>query len=50
MRRHAATRAQLSRVGTNPVLPETTIRWQASSEACGFGRDVTYHLTVTSAT
>jgi hypothetical protein len=25
---------------------EHTIHWQASSEACGFGQDITYHLTV----
>ena len=30
-----------------PLAPGThTIRWQASSAACGFGQDITYHLTV----
>jgi hypothetical protein len=32
----------------SPLKPgEHTIRWQASSEACGFSQDITYHITVT---
>jgi hypothetical protein len=30
-----------------PLPPgEHTLRWQASSAACGFGQDITYHLRI----